>query len=209
MLSIAGELGLLIILSGALFLPGSAILVLSSSWRRWVGLQRIFVAVGLSIAFYPILFYTTRFLLPWAQLDRWVLIGLLILALVITIWGSWRERIFLFWPDKLEWAALVILGLTLASRMWFAHQHPFPAWSDSLHHTILTNLTAENGGLPRTLEPYFPNILDMYHLGLYALTGTVQSLSLVPAHYSLALDSPVFERTLWDRHLFGSRPPGW
>jgi hypothetical protein len=111
--------------------------------------------------------------------------GMLVVALGITIWGSWKGRVFLFLPDRLEWVALVILGLSLASRIWFAHSHPFPAWSDSLHHTILTDLTAENGRLPHTLEPYFPNVLDMYHLGLYALSGTVQSLSQVPAHTAL------------------------
>lgn len=183
--TVATELRLLIILSAVMFLPGSAILVISGHWRRWQGLQRVFLAVGLSIAFYPILFYSTRRFLPQFKLDSLVLIALLMLALVISIWGTWRHRVFLFLPDRLEWAALMILGLTLVSRMWFAHSYPFPAWSDSLHHTLLTDLTAELGRLPRSLDPYFPNVLDMYHLGLYALTGTVQSLSRVPAHTAL------------------------
>jgi hypothetical protein len=183
--TVATELRLLIILSAVMFLPGSAILVISGHWRRWQGLQRVFLAVGLSIAFYPILFYSTRRFLPQFKLDSLVLIALLMLALVISIWGTWRHRVFLFLPDRLEWAALMILGLTLVSRMWFAHSHPFPAWSDSLHHTLLTDLTADLGRLPRSLDPYFPNVLDMYHLGLYALTGTVQSLSRVPAHTAL------------------------
>lgn len=183
--SLARELLIIIILSAVVFLPGSALLVLSGRWRRWPGLQRLFVAIGLSISFYPVLFYTMRAVLPGVQLDRWVLMGILFVALLITIWGSWKERLFFFRPDKLEWAALIILGLTLASRLWFAYSYPFPAWSDSLHHTILTQLTADSGILPRTMEPYFPNVLDMYHLGLYALSGTVQSISQMPAHTAL------------------------
>ncbi|UCG25323.1 MAG: hypothetical protein JSW55_04815, partial [Chloroflexota bacterium] len=62
--TLARELTTLVIVLAALFLPGSALLVLSGGWRRWTGLQRYFVAAGLGIAFYPILFYTTRALLP-------------------------------------------------------------------------------------------------------------------------------------------------
>lgn len=179
------ELRLLIILFAVMFLPGSALLVISGHWRRWQGLQRVFLAAGLSIAFYPILFYTTRSFLPQVRLDSLVLLALLLIALGFSIWGSWRHRVFLFLPERLEWAALIILGLTLLSRIWFAHTYPFPAWSDSLHHTLLTDLTAELGRLPRSLDPYFPNVLDMYHLGLYALSGTVQILGQVPAHTAL------------------------
>lgn len=190
-LTVATELRLLIILASVMFLPGSAILVISGLWRRWQGLQRVFLAVGLSIAIYPILFYTTRRFLPQVELDSLVLMALLVLALVISIWGIWRHRIFLFLPGRLEWLALIILGLTLGSRIWFAHNYPFPAWSDSLHHTLLTDLTADNGQLPHSLEPYFPNVLDMYHLGLYALSGTVQSLGQVPAHSALLWTSQI------------------
>ena len=185
MASVTRELTVIVVIAAMLFFPGGAILVLSRTWQRWSGLQRLFVAAGLSVALYPVLFYMMRFLLPQFQLGRWFLAGLLALGLVITIWGEWKERIYIFRPDRLEWAALIILGLTLASRFWFAHDHPFPAWSDSLHHTLLTDLTAESGRLPRTLEPYFPNVLDMYHLGLYALSGAVQILSGAPAHTAL------------------------
>lgn len=179
------ELTTLIIICAALFLPGSAILIVSGVWRRWQGLQRLMAATGLGLAFYPILFYTTRTLLPQARFGRGLLAGILLLALLITLWGVWKERVYFFRPDRLEWIALLILGLTVASRLWFAHQYPFPAWSDSLHHVLLTKLTAESGRLPQTLEPYFPNVLNLYHLGLYALSGTVQILGQVEAHTAL------------------------
>jgi hypothetical protein len=81
--------------------------------------------------------------------------------------------------------AIFILGVTFISRFWIAITHPYPAWSDSLHHTLLTELTAVDGRLPYTLAPYFPNELDMYHLGLYALSGSVQMIARVPAHTAL------------------------
>jgi len=167
------------------FLPGSAWLVVSKTWPRWPGLQRYFVAIGLSIASYPVLFYATRFLLPEAKLGPWSVGALLLLALIITGWGIRKQHAFSLRLSDLEWAAVAILGLTFISRFWIVYTHPYPAWSDSLHHTLLTQLTAENGRLPSTLEPYFPNVLAMYHLGLYALSGTVAMLAQAPAHTAL------------------------
>ena len=87
--------------------------------------------------------------------------------------------------DSLEWIALAVMGMTLFTRFWIIRDQPYPAWTDSLHHAILTQLTAEWGRLPATMEPYFPVSLGEYHLGLYALSGTVEMLARVPAHTAL------------------------
>jgi len=179
------DLRLFITLAAMFFLPGSAILVLSRAWTRWRGLQAYIVAVGLSVAFYPVLFYAARFVLPAAALGPWVMGGLLFLAAVVTIWGCRKYGAFSLKLDRLEWTAVFLLALTFASRFWLVYTHPYPAWSDSLHHTLLTQLTAVNGRLPTTLEPYFPNTLEMYHLGLYAISGTASMVAHVPAHTAL------------------------
>jgi hypothetical protein len=179
------EVKLFLVLTAMFFLPGSALLVISRSWAGWQGLQRYVLAVGLSIAFYPVLFYSTRFLLPQATITAVFLTAILVLAALITVWGWWRFRVFPLKFDGLEWVFIFITGLAFVSRFWIALTHPYPAWSDSLHHTLLTELTAVNGRLPRTLEPYFPNGLNMYHLGLYALSGSVQMLAQIPAHTAL------------------------
>ena len=176
---------LMLITAALFFLPGSAWLIVSKTWPQWPGLQRYFVAIGLSIASYPVLFYAARFLLPGVELGPWSIGALLLLALIVTGWGIWRQRAFSLRLSSLEWVAVAILGLTFISRFWIVYTHPYPAWSDSLHHTLLTQLTVENGRLPDTLEPYFPNDLAMYHLGLYALSGSVAMLAQVPAHTAL------------------------
>lgn len=174
--------GVLIIM---LLLPGSALLEWSGVWRSWSLLQRAVVAVALSIAAYPALFYAAHAMLPFAALNRTVLLCLLGACALFLAWHlprrwhSWRR------PDALEWCALFIFVLTILTRLWLAHQHPYPAWSDSLHHALLTRLTAEQGRLATSLQPYFPIELDMYHLGLYALSATLQALSGAPAHMSL------------------------
>jgi hypothetical protein len=181
----AVELRLAVVLVGTFILPGWAVLALGDGWRRWRGLQRWIVAVGISIAFYPVLFYVTRSAIPFLTFGPYKMGALLLLCAVVIVWrtrGHWREQ---FTLDRLEWVALAIFGTTLFTRLWIVRDHPYPAWSDSLHHTLLTQLTAVQGRLPFDMQPYFPIPLGQYHLGLYSLSATVQWLAQVPAHTAL------------------------
>jgi Mn2+/Fe2+ NRAMP family transporter len=159
-------LRLLLTLTAMLLLPGWAVLAVSDEWRRWKGLQRWIVAVGISIAFYPVLFYGLRAVLPFLTLGPYKMGALLLACAAVVAWrmrGHWRE---LFAFERLEWVALAIFGMTLFTRFWIIRDHPYPAWSDSLQHALVTQLTAFQGQLPTTMEPYFPISLDQYHLGL-------------------------------------------
>lgn len=179
------ELRLAVIIAVLLLVPGWALLAASGLWRRWPLLVRWIVATGLGIAFYPVLFYWARLVLPGLQLGFNKLLVLLAALFAVAGWflrDDWKKQ-FAFSPS--EWAAIGIFGATLFTRLWAAHLYPLPAWSDSLHHTLLTQLTAANGQLPYTLEPYEPASLNMYHLGLYAITGSAQILSRLPAHTAL------------------------
>lgn len=179
------ELGLFLVFTGMLTLPGWAALSLADNWRQWRGLQRWVVAVGISIAFYPVFFYGMRSVLPFLTLGPYKMSALLLGFAVIVGWRMrrhWREQ---FTFDQLEWTALAVFGMTLFTRFWIVRDHPYPAWSDSLHHVLLTQLTAVQGHLPFDMEPYFPVSVGQYHLGLYALSATVQWLAQVPAHTAL------------------------
>lgn len=165
-----------------LTLPGLALLAAAPRSVEMPALQRWCLALGLSIAFYPVLFYGLRAVFPTVGLGPF---KLALLLLGCAIWVGWRERqTWRHWVrfDPLEWAALAVFGMTLFTRLWIIRDHPYPAWADSLHHTLLTQLTAELGRLPDTLEPYMPISLSQYHLGLYALSGSLQGLAHVPAH---------------------------
>jgi hypothetical protein len=143
------------------------------------------VAVGISIAFYPVFFYGMRSVLPFMPLGPYKMSTLLLVFATIAAWrtrGHWKEQLTF---DHLEWVAIGIFGITLFTRLWIIRDHPYPAWSDSLHHTLLTQLTAVQGKLPLNLEPYSAVSLDKYHLGLYTLSATVQWLAQVPAHTAL------------------------
>jgi hypothetical protein len=179
------DLRILILILCLALIPGWFLLAITGIWRQWQPLVRWIVAVGIGIAFYPVLFYLSRLILPEFQIGFNKLVLLLVAMMAITIWRlrkCWKEQ-FAF--STSEWVALGVFGATLFTRLWLAHLRPYPAWSDSLHHTLLTQLTALNGRLPYTLDPYESVPLSMYHLGLYALSGSLQILSQVPAYTAL------------------------
>ena len=179
------EIRLIVVFMALFLLPGCALLAIGNQWRRWTGLQRWIVAIALSIVFYPILFYLLRRWLPALTLGPFKIGLLLLICAVIVVWKLRREWREWFRFDALEWIALAIFGVTMCSRLWIAHHYPYPAWSDSLHHTLITWLTSQNGALPTSLEPHFPIPLQIYHLGLYAIASSVEWLAQVRPHTAL------------------------
>jgi hypothetical protein len=167
-----------------LLTPGFTFLCITRIWRDWPALQRWIAAAGISLAFYPVFFYLTREIVPGLQLGPRKLWAMLILFGSITLVYFWKERKTLFRLKPLEWVAVAILAVTVLTRFWAITDRPYPAWTDALHHVLITQLTAQNGQLPYSLEPYAPTPLDMYHLGLYSLTGPVKILTGLPAHTS-------------------------
>lgn len=179
------ELRTLLTIFIMLFVPGWAILSVTNLWRRFEAIERWILAVGLSIAFYPFVYYLTRALLPSVRIGQNKLVVLLVGLFALTAWmlrKNWREQ---FKLGKYAGPFLFILALTLLTRFWLAHNYPYPAWTDALHHTLITDLVGTTGRLPFDLQPYAPTTLDQYHLGLYTLTGSLQVLADIPAHQAL------------------------
>jgi hypothetical protein len=179
------ELKIVAVLFALVWLPGHALLIWSPLRRQWAGAPMWIVAAGLGIAIYPVLFYTVRFWLPMVTFGPRSGWSALLLCGLVLAWHQWRRPVSPTWGKPIAWATLLVFGLTLWSRLWVAHRMPYPAWSDSLHHVLLTSLTAAQGQLPATFAPYFPLDVDLYHLGLYALSATVSWLAQVPAHSAL------------------------
>lgn len=163
-------------------LPGYALLAVTRAWEDWRGWQRFCLAVGISLSFYPALFYFARRLAPDFGFQPWTWWGLLLLSAVVIGLDWRRRRPTLTPPDAGALAFAAILLLTFASRAWIVPAQPYPAWTDSLHHTLATALTAQNGRLPTDLLPYFDTPFSLYHLGLYAITGAAAQATQAPAH---------------------------
>ena len=163
--------------------PGWAILFLTGRWRALPPLRCWCLALLLGTASYPVLFYAARAL--GVPLTYWRLVAFVAAALVIAGQQCWRYRSQLGRLDQLEWCAVAVLGLTVGTRVVVALPYPFPAWADSLHHCLITELTVKYGVLPRTLAPYFDVDLAQYHLGVYTITGAFATLSGLPSHTAL------------------------
>lgn len=175
----------LTIILALVFIPGWALISMSNYWRKWTVLQRWFLAMSVGIAFWPIIYYSTRTLLPSLRIGTNKLIVILMLcfiSIVLNLRKNWREQ-FLF--KKKDWIVFAVLLLTLSTRLIIAYQYPYLAGDDSLHHSLITNLVATAGKLPYTMWPYDSANLNHYHLGLYALTGPLQLLAGIESDQSL------------------------
>src|SRR5690606_36745664 len=136
-------------------------------------------------AFYPVLFFLLRLLPPSFAFGRTSATALVVLLALVAVFRLRRDVRAIFRFSPLEWLAIAVIATTVGTRAWVAHLEPFPAWTDSLHHVLLTELTAAHGRLPDSMEPYFPIPLARYHLGLYGASATVQLVAAVPAHTAL------------------------
>lgn len=82
--------------------------------------------------------------------------------------------------DHVPWIGAVIsAGVFVSILIWRFYQSRslvFPAWVDSIHHTLIVRLFLENGGLPDTFEPYMP-VPFYYHFAFHAVTAAFAFLS--------------------------------
>lgn len=167
----------LLTIMALLLIPGWGILALTGYWRKWEPLQRWFLAANLGVAFWPVLYYSARTLSPDIRLGFNKLLFLMILFAMIIVWRlhkGWKEH---FKLGKWGWLTLVVLSLTLLTRLYVAYQYPFLAGDDGLHHVLITEMTSTQGVLPFTLEPFGTTSLDHYHLGFYGMTAPLKLLA--------------------------------
>lgn len=70
-------------------------------------------------------------------------------------------------------------GAFLGILLWRFYQSRdlvFPAWVDSVHHTLIVRLFLEKGGIPKTFEPYMP-VPFYYHYAFHAVTAAFAYLT--------------------------------
>jgi len=106
------EIKVVLIIVLMLLLPGWAMLAMTGYWKKWQPVQRWLLAMTLSIAFWPILYYASREIFPIMRIGTNKLIVILFLSLVIIIWkfkGNWKEQ---FKFEQTDFAVLFILILT-------------------------------------------------------------------------------------------------
>ncbi len=173
-----------VLAAGFLFvLPGWG--VLTAVWPGWDGdrehspawAEKLALSVGVSLAMYPVLF-------AWAGWVNWGLgevftWGVPLMALAFLAWRyrqvPMRAHLRAHWQSmKSEWITLpsfvliLALGLLFLTRFWAIRHVGAGLWGDSVHHTLITQLIVEHGGLFDAWEPYNDLQSFTYHFGFHA-----------------------------------------
>ncbi|HMQ32352.1 MAG TPA: hypothetical protein PKD53_16590 [Chloroflexaceae bacterium] len=178
--------------------------------------ERFAAAVGLSCAAPPLLLLLADLAgLAWGPALCWIFLAL---CAAVALWPCQGAPLppRPAWPDPELALLLTVTGLALAVRLYAARGLPAGLFGDSYHHTVISQLLIDNGGLFRSWAPYAPLTTLTYHFGFHSLAAWLSWLSGAPARLSVvavgqilgALAAPgVF---LLARRLLGDgRPALW
>lgn len=138
-------------------------------------LTQVAIEMGFGLSFWPILLLATdTFGLRWQPM--WARFCVLLIGtagLLDLIWVPrrvWQQRVQ-FLRKRAPWLGIfgLIFALTLSTRWWHIRNLVLPPWIDSVHHTMVAQLLAEQGTLPETYAPFIPGGRFFYHWGYHAL----------------------------------------
>lgn len=206
------------ILSAVLFLvPGYALLALARPRMDLGPLEGLIVSAGLSVAVVPLLLYFCS--LAGIQLNSFSVGAIFILLGALALWRSLPQMRRMVGNPRLRWArrewrvrlgevrslwtggitegqafytalALVFLMAFLV-RFYVVKDLIVPPGSDSVHHTMITQLLVDNGGLFSSWEPYAPLITFTYHFGFHSLAAFYHWLTGVTVIKSVILTGQI------------------
>ncbi len=135
------------------------------------------LAAGLTLALVPVALLAL-YLLGLRVGPAAVLLALAACAGLIlwrqgTAWRAWFRR-HRSWRERLAWLDASLVALVLVSvfvlgvRLWVVRGVNYGFWGDSYHHTMISQLILDNGGLFQSWAPYVPLQTFTYHFGLHA-----------------------------------------
>lgn len=178
-------LGLMGAFSFLFTLPGWALF--SAFWPRWEDQpvhNRWILASGLGLSVYPVLVLLSRLVrlesLPW---QVWLVPVGAAASFAWRFWkGDWRPARPDFRLDIPAFIFFSLLVIVLATRLVPLRTLEVGMWGDSYHHTLITQLLIDNGGLFSSWEPYAPLITYTYHFGFHTAAALLSLLTDAPAH---------------------------
>jgi hypothetical protein len=162
-----------------LFGPGLALAFYGLADEKFELFDRILIGLGLSLAFYPVVFLIGY--VPGIPINPGVIYLLISFSLLAPGWKLYHLRpsfrvISLrdISPDTwLAWLfLLIILALSLYVRIAIVKDLQIPMWADSYHHTMISQLMIENQGLFNSWFPYAPLQTFTYHFGFHSLVAS-------------------------------------
>jgi hypothetical protein len=157
-------------------LPGWALF--SGFWTAWGSrdmLSKTILATAAGMALYPILLIP-----PWlVGLDIGRLLAWIVplAAAASFAWrfrlGSWKPEFGVSRGDFGTVLTAVALLAVLISRLLPLEFLSAGMWGDSYHHTLITRLMVERGGLFSSWEPYAPIVTFTYHYGFHTTAAVL------------------------------------
>ncbi len=127
-------------------------------------IERSAIALALGLALPPLLLLMCRLLgLTWTRTASYIYV----LAAGI-IWASGLRRASFSRPRWSTALLLLMLSTALFARMYTVRDLPTGLFGDSYHHTMVTQLLVDNGGLFSSWAPYAPMTTFTYHYGFHA-----------------------------------------
>lgn len=190
-------------------IPGWGVLSwLFPPWERQTFVEKIALAIGFSLALYPLLYLYTDLL--GLHLGILYPILLVILGISLLSWQAYRRKrqenvfdaktirlkanrgllpyLIVFGKEHLpELALFAVLALAAFTRFWPVRNLEIPMWGDSYQHSLITQLLLDNGGLFQNWQPYAELQTFTYHFGLHTLAASFQQFTGIPA----------YQATLW------------
>ncbi len=186
-------LGLLAAAALLFVVPGWALLDWSLPGRSLSWAEALGLAIGISLALYPVFFLWTD--LINLHLGTWYAWLPAILGAVSLLWrhrsrlpslprrGSFSlrgekrtdwTRPGNLWPNL---ALLALLGLVFGVRLLAVRSLDAPMWGDSYQHTMIVQLLADNKGLFDSWLPYTAIDRFTYHFGFHSATSALRWLT--------------------------------
>jgi len=159
-----------------LLVPGAVLAVAAGGARRLSRAEALAWCLGASPALWSLAFLWTRVAgLDWGRAACLAALGSGCLYLC---WRgfrrrSGRRRALVTRRNLATAAALTIVLAALVLRLRDARGLAAAPWVDGYHHTVITQLFLEQGGLPRDYRPYVAADRFDYHFGFHALCASI------------------------------------
>ncbi|MEA3407147.1 MAG: DUF6541 family protein [Chloroflexota bacterium] len=158
-----------------LILPGLAMALYCLPWGRLDGGTFAGVVFSLSLMAWPLLLLWRSLLgagVVSSKVGMWALLGASLILVLYRLWRKRGERLLRLENEggsSLPDVALgLVLVIALATRFVQVRELAVPAWVDSRHHSLVTQMIAERGAIPSSFAPYMPVDHFFYHFGFHA-----------------------------------------
>ncbi|GAB4468994.1 MAG: hypothetical protein Kow0088_00610 [Anaerolineales bacterium] len=126
-----------------------------------------YLILSTSLALIPIgLAWTTALNIHWRAIPlRFLFYGCFLWVVWVAMrnWRQWTAHFRL--DDFLLW---LVFSLAFFIRLIMSRNLVAPAWVDSVHHALITQLILKNGSYPISYEPFMTITTTSYHSGFHA-----------------------------------------